>query len=233
MRLFWLLMSALGGGLILLIANHDSGRVFGLENAAFAATLYLGLWAAVLIVGFLGSGLRIGDVARTLAFWVFLLLALVAAYQYRYELQDIASRVTAGLIPGSPMTTVSKDGQVNVIVERSSSGQFEVIADVNGTNLRMLIDTGASSIVLSDEDARAAGFEPERLRFVVPVATANGNTLVARARADTVNVGAISRNEIPIYVAQPGRLDQSLLGMSFINTLNGFDLRGDRIVLRD
>ena len=64
-------------------------------------------------------------------------------------------------------------------------------------------------------------------------ATANGTTLVARARADTVNVGAISRNDLPIYVAQPGRLDQSLLGMSFINTLNGFDLRGDRIVLRD
>ncbi|MFC5585868.1 TIGR02281 family clan AA aspartic protease [Nitratireductor kimnyeongensis] len=233
MRLFWLLMSALGGGLILLIANHDSGRVFGLENSAFAATLYLGLWAAVLIVGFLGSGLRIGDVARTLAFWVFLLLALVAAYQYRYELQDFASRVTAGLMPGSPMTTVSKNGQIHVIVERSSSGQFEVIADVNGTRLRMLIDTGASSMVLSDEDARAAGFEPERLRFVVPVATANGTTVVARARADTVNVGAISRNDIPIYMAQAGRLDQSLLGMSFINTLNGFDLRGDRIVLRD
>lgn len=233
MRLFWISMALLGGGLILLIANHDSGRVLGLESSAFAATLYLGLWAAVLLAGFLGSGMRIGEVARTLAFWAFLLLTLVAAYQYRYELQDIASRVTAGLIPGSPVSTVGKDGQINVIVERSASGHFEVIANVNGTDLRMLIDTGASSIVLADADARAAGFEPEGLRFQTPVATANGTTLVARARAETISIGAISRSDMPIYIAQPGRLDQSLLGMSFINTLDGFDLRGDRIVLRD
>lgn len=233
MQLFWISMAILGSGLILLIANHDSGTVLGLESSAFASTLYMGLWAAVLIVGILGSGLRIGEMAKTLAFWVFLLLALVAIYQYRYELQDIANRVTAGLIPGSPVSAVDSDGRAQVMVERSASGHFEVVADVNGTGLRMLIDTGASSIVLSDADARAAGFDPEGLQFRTPVATANGTALVARARAAEIQVGAIVRSNLPVYVAQPGRLDQSLLGMSFINTLAGFELRGDRIILRD
>ncbi|CAN0656225.1 TIGR02281 family clan AA aspartic protease [Nitratireductor sp.] len=233
MRLFWIVMALLGGGLILLIANHDSGRVLGLENATFAATLYLGLWGAVLLVGILGSGMRIGEAARSLAFWVFLLLALIAVYQYRYELQDVASRVTAGLIPGSPVSMVSSEGNARVMVERSANGHFEVIADVNGQALRMLIDTGASSIVLSDDDARRAGFDPSTLRFQIPVATANGTAMVARARAQEVRIGAIARSDVPVYIAQPGRLGQSLLGMSFINTLSGFELRGDRIVLQD
>ncbi|WP_295810029.1 TIGR02281 family clan AA aspartic protease [uncultured Nitratireductor sp.] len=233
MRLFWIAMALLGGGLILLIANHDSGQVFGLENSAFAATLYLGLWAAVLIVGIFGSGLRIGDAARTLAFWTFLLLALVTVYQYRYELQDIASRITAGLVPGSPVSVIGNDGNARVMVERAANGHFAVIADVNGAALRMLIDTGASSIVLSDTDARKAGYDPSTLRFQIPVSTANGTALVARSRVENIRVGSIVRNDIPVYIAQPDRLDQSLLGMSFINTLSGFELRGDRIVLQD
>lgn len=232
MRLFWIVMAILGGGLILLIVNHDSGQVFGIENNAFARTLYLVLLASVLIVGVFASGTRLGHVARSLAFWVLMLLALVATYQYRYELQDIASRITAGLVPGSPIS-ISSDGNQRVLLERSSSGHFEALVEVNGTSLRMLIDTGASSTVLSSNDARRIGFDVDRLDYSVPVSTANGIAFVARARADEISVGAIVRHDVLVQIAQPDSLRQSLLGMSFINTLSGFDLRGDRITLRD
>lgn len=233
MRLFWIVMALLGTGLILLIVNHDSGQVFGIENNAFAGTLYLGLWVAVLVVGIFGSGMRFGDVTRALAFWVLMLLALVAVYQYRYELQDFASRITAGLVPGSPVSLRESDGGVRVLLERSASGHFETRATVNGARLRFLIDTGASGTVLSAADARRAGFDPERLDFSIPVSTANGTAFVARARADEIRLGAIVRHDIALHIARPGSLEQSLLGMNFIDTLSGFDLRGDRLVLRD
>lgn len=232
MRLFWIAMAVLGGGLILLVANHDSGSVFGIENTAFARTLYLGVWASVIVLGLLGSGLRFGQMARSLALWVLVMLALVAVYQYRYELQDIAARVTAGLVPGSPIS-IADDAGARVLVDRSSGGHFEVLADINGTPLRMLIDTGASSVVLSAEDARRSGYEVQALDFRIPVSTANGVTMVAAVRAGEIRVGSITRHDVQVHIAQPGRLAQSLLGMSFINTLSGFDLRGDRIILRD
>ncbi|EKF17900.1 TIGR02281 family clan AA aspartic protease [Nitratireductor pacificus] len=232
MRLFWIAIAVLGGGLVLLVANHDSGSVFGIENNAFARTLYLGVLGSVIALGLLGSGLRMGQMARSLAIWALVILALVALYQYRYELQDVASRVTAGLVPGSPVS-ISDDAGARVLVDRSSRGHFEVLADVNGASIRMLIDTGASGVVLSAEDAVRSGYDLSRLDFRIPVSTANGTALVATARAGEIRVGAIVRNDLPVHIAQPGRLTQSLLGMSFIDTLSGFDLRGDRIVLRD
>lgn len=232
MRLFWIAIAVLGGGLVLLVANHDSGSVFGIENNAFARTLYLGVLGSVIALGLLGSGLRMGQMARSLAIWTLAILALVALYQYRYELQDVASRVTAGLVPGSPVS-ISDDAGARVLVDRSSRGHFEVLANVNRASIRMLIDTGASGVVLSSEDAVRSGYDLDSLDFRIPVSTANGTALVATARAGEIRVGAIVRSDMPVHIAQPGRLTQSLLGMSFIDTLSGFDLRGDRIVLRD
>ena len=95
------------------------------------------------------------------------------------------------------------------------------------------VDTGASGIVLTFSDAEAIGVKTDGLAFHIPVSTANGNALVARARIDTLEIGAIVRRDLTVYIAQPGQLGRSLLGMSFIDTLSGFDLRGDRLILRD
>ncbi|SFQ15691.1 retropepsin-like aspartic protease family protein [Nitratireductor indicus] len=233
MRLFWILMAILGAGLILLIANNDAGSILGIENNVFAGALYLSLWGGVLLLGVFGGGIRLREAARSIAFWSFLLLALVAVYQYRYELQDVAHRVSAGLVPGSPISLGSENGSAHVLLERAPGGHFEVRAQIDGKPVRMLVDTGASGIVLTFSDTEAIGVKTDGLAFHIPVSTANGNALVARARIDTLEIGAIVRRDLTVYIAQPGQLGRSLLGMSFIDTLSGFDLRGDRLILRD
>ena len=67
----------------------------------------------------------------------------------------------------------------------------------------------------------------------MPIPTANGKAKAAVAVADTVSVGTISRRRVPVFVAARGQLEQSLLGMNFIGTLSGFEVRGDRMILRD
>ncbi len=232
MQVFWIAIAVLGAGLVLLIANHDAGSVFGIENNAFASMLYLGLWAAVLIVGILGSRMRLFHVARDLAYWLLILLVLMTGYQYRYELQDVASRVTAGLIPGSPLT-ISSDGRTAVMLERAPNGHFEVRMQVNGTTVNALVDTGASTTVLTSADAARAGIATEELAFAVPVMTANGRALAASARVESLIIGAIERKNVPVLVAAEGRLGQSLLGMQFLTSLSGFEMRGDRLILTD
>lgn len=231
-RLLWIIFAIIGGGLILLVVNHDSGSTFGLRNDAFAQTLYLGVWGVVLAAALLGSGLRLGDIARQLALWTLILLALVAGYQYRYELQDVAYRITGGLVPGSPLT-LREDGQISVMLEKSRNGHFEAVADINNVSIRLLVDTGATTTVISSADAGRIGIDTNALRFDVPVMTANGPGRAARATADTISVGDINRRRVPVLVAEPGRLAQSLLGMNFLGTLSGFDVRGDRLILRD
>src|SRR5690606_5718532 len=197
--------------------------VFGIQNDVFAHALYLGVLGAVLAAAFLGSRARLGNVTGNIAIWLFILLVLVAGYQYRYELQDLASRVTAGLIPGSPIALDSGGNGARVMLQKSASGHFEVRASVNGKPVQFLVDTGATSSVLSAADATRAGYDVDRLEYVLPVATANGYASAARIVVKDLRVGTIERRSVPMLVAAPGRLDQSLLGMDFIGSLSGFD----------
>ena len=233
-RSFWIILAVLsGGGLILLIANDSRGDVFGIENETFGRLIYLGTLVTVIGAGILGSRHGLGETARSLALWVLIILFLVAGYQYRYELQDIASRVTVGLVPGSPLSITDGEGRKTVTLEKRSNGHFEARILINGKPVSALVDTGATTTVLTAADAARAGYDTQSLRFTIPVSTANGMTNAARAVADEIGIGVISRRNLPILVAEDGRLGQSLLGMNFIGTLSGFDVRGDRMILRD
>ena len=225
-------MAVIGVGLILLILNDTGGEPLGGGPVDYAGqALHLGIWAAVIAAGILGSGRRLGDIARNLGLWMLVILVLVAGYQYRYELQDFASRITAGLIPGSPLS-VGGDGNT-VMLAKLSNGHFGVRGEVNGKPVDFIVDTGASATVLTVADAATAGFDTSSLNFTVPVQTANGTARAAVAVADTVSVGSISRHRLPVYITAAGLLEQSLLGMNFIGTLSGFDVRGDRMILHD
>jgi aspartyl protease family protein len=233
-RIFFLVIAILGGGLVLLIMNDEAGQTFGLPNGSFASMVGLLAWGTVLAVAIVGSGRHaLGDVARNLAIWLFIALLLVAGYQYRYELQDVASRVTAGLIPGSPLSISDANGGIMVMLEKSNNGHFEARGAINGVAVSMMVDTGASATVLTAADAERAGYDPASLSYNVPVSTANGVARAARVVAKDIAVGQIVRTNVPMLVAERGMLEQSLLGMNFIGTLSGFDVRGDRLVLRD
>ena len=232
MRLFWILIAIMAVGLMLLVANHDSGSVFGIQNDTFASGLYMSLWACVIAVGLVGSRRHMSQVLRDLAYWLLLILILMTGYQYRFELQDVASRVSAGLVPGSPMS-VSSDGRMAVMIDRSRNGHFEARVDMNGATVRTLVDTGASVTVLTFADAGRIGINVERLAFTTPVMTANGRANAARATVDVMSLGGIERRRVPVMVAEAGRLEQSLLGMQFLSSLSSFEMRGSRLILTD
>ena len=134
-------------------------------------------------------------------------------------------------MPGSPLSITDGDGRATVTLQKRMDGHFDATMIINGQPVHAMIDTGASATVLTAADAELAGFDPGALAFNVPVSTANGVAHAARVVADEVSVGGITRKNLPLLVTEPGRLGQSLLGMNFIGTLSGFDVRGDRLVL--
>ncbi|RWK44487.1 TIGR02281 family clan AA aspartic protease [Mesorhizobium sp.] len=232
-RFFWVLMIVIGLGVVLLMLNDSAGSTFGVENYDFSRLVWLGALVALIGAGLLRSGRPLGTMARSLGAWAAIVLALIAGYQYRYELQDFASRVTAGLVPGSPLALGLEDGHATVTLDKAGNGHFEARVMVNGTPVRAVVDTGATSTVLTAQDAQAAGFNPAALEFTIPVSTANGMARAAAVRTDELAIGGIVRKDMPVMIAAPGTLGQSLLGMNFIGSLSGFDVRGDRMILRD
>ncbi|TPL52970.1 TIGR02281 family clan AA aspartic protease [Mesorhizobium sp. B2-4-2] len=232
-RLFWILMLVIGVGAVLLMFNDSAGNTLGVENDDFGRLIWLGAFGALIGAGLLRSGRPLGAMARNLGAWAAITLALIAGYQYRYELQDFASRVTAGLVPGSPLALGIEDGHATVTLDKADNGHFEARILINGAPVRTVVDTGATSTVLTSQDAQAAGINPAALDFTIPVSTANGTARAAAVKTNELAIGGIVRKNMPVMVAAPGMLGQSLLGMNFISSLSGFDVRGDRMTLRD
>jgi len=233
MKFLWISLGIIGAAAILLIANHDNGSVFGVENNRFASLIYLGIWGTLLAGAVLPRQGSLKEAARNALGWIAIILVLMTGYVYRYELQDFGSRMTGGLNPGSPVSIQSADGHKRIMLIRADSGHFEAQGSVNGTGVGFLVDTGASTVVLTAADAERAGMRIADLRFSSPVSTANGTTTAARATVDTIEIGSIERRRMSVMVAKPGALSQSLLGMNFIDSLWGFEIRGDRLTLTD
>jgi aspartyl protease family protein len=97
----------------------------------------------------------------------------------------------------------------------------------------VMIDTGATMVVLSYEDAERAGLLLTDKDFTRSVSTANGVARVAPVTLDRVSIGNITVRDVPAAVAESGRLRTSLLGMTFLSRLSRFDMRSGRLVLQE
>ncbi len=227
-RLLWFLLGGLLIGLLILITRHGEGTVGTLPSANFGALVY---WGALLI--FLGGSAlvmfrrRFAQALIAVFVWVALALILVVGYAYRFELRNVTDRVIAELLPGHVITR----GRT-VEVARAFNGDFDVHAEINNARVAVVLDTGASSIVLTREDAKAAGLPLEVLAYTVNVDTANGRTRAAPVVLDRIAIGGLVERSVEALVAQPGQLRTSLLGMSFLNRLQSWEVRGDRLLLR-
>ncbi|MEJ2517007.1 MAG: TIGR02281 family clan AA aspartic protease [Methyloceanibacter sp.] len=226
-----LFVLALGG---MLLVGNDSGMIAGVDETTFGYGVFLLALLIYLAGGLLGRyGGGAAAVARDAVTWLALGLGLVTLYAYKDELTPIATRVVGELLPGTAMTVeTSSGGLTEVKLRKRLNGHFTANVEVNGEAVSMIVDTGASSIVLRPEDARAAGIDVDEMTFQVPVLTANGRTMAARVWLDDVSVGPLDRTRVEALIAQPGALSQSLLGMSFLSRLRSYEFSGDYLTLR-
>jgi aspartyl protease family protein len=227
-RLLWLLLVGLLIALLILIARQGEATIGPLSTGDFGSLAY-----KIALLVFVGASVlvmfrqRFAQALIAALLWVVLALILVVGYSYRFELRDVAARVLAELIPGHVITR----GRT-VEVARTANGDFEVSAQVNGATIAMVLDTGASSVVLTRDDAKAAGLPLEVLAYTTNIETANGRARAAPVTLDRVAVGGLIEHSVAALVAQPGQLRTSLLGMSFLNRLQSWEVRGDHLFLR-
>lgn len=118
-------------------------------------------------------------------------------------------------------------------IERSKGGHYWTFAQINDAKVAVLIDTGASGIALSYEDAERAGLHPFRLKFDKKVYTANGPVWVAEVNLRQVVIETIIVRDVRGFVMPKGRMRGTLLGMSFLNRLTSFSFERGVLVLEE
>jgi aspartyl protease family protein len=117
-------------------------------------------------------------------------------------------------------------------IPRSANGEFAVQARINGIAAPMVVDTGATSVVLTYETAKAVGLPLELLEYNIDVQTAGGHTKAARLWIDRLAIGKLVERSVPALVVPHGQTKTNLLGMSFLDRLEGFEVRADQLMLR-
>jgi len=219
---------------IFLVASADGGSIGGMQKGDFASLI-----TGVALLIFIGGGALLsyrgqaGKAVKDAAIWLAIMLALVTGYSFRHDFKMLGRRVASELMPGSAnIQGLDASGQYVVEIRQSASGHYVTSVRVNGAPVTMMVDTGASSVVLTPEDARRAGVDMRRLFYSVPVNTANGRAMLAPVRLQAIFIGELGARNVLALVAQPGAMDQSLLGMSFLSRLRSYEFRDGVLVLK-
>lgn len=168
--------------------------------------------------------------------WVAIFMVLLVIYGVKDDLMglggtlggSLGSRMATQLTPTKPVQASAG----TVFLSRAmNDDHFRVNAVVNGHVTPFLIDTGASDVSLSVDDARRAGIDIDALNYNQPYQTANGVTMGAQVVLDSIQVGDITVRNVRGSVMQ-GDAGMSLLGMSFLNALGSYEFHGERLILR-
>ena len=193
--------------------------MWGMTTDQMMQITYLTLLGGAIAVSYLVSQRgQMGRVAQQASIWGLIFVGVIAA---------------AGLwgdIRGSvaPQQAVMAGGEI--VLPRQPDGHFYARLDVNGTPLTFMVDTGASQMVLSRDDAARAGIDTDGLRFIGQASTANGTVRTAQVTLDQVGFGGVMQADVPAVV-NDGAMFGSLLGMSYLRNFSNIQISDDSLIL--
>ncbi len=188
------------------------------------------LYSVLLLVLVAGGGIvhfkreQLPETLRNIALWLGIILVLMLGYSYRDVL--LHNRIVAEFLPYR--VQVGPGGSLSV--RAGDYGHFYIEAQVNGVPVKFMVDTGASDVVLSPNDAARLGFKKSDLVFGRSYQTANGPVRGAAVVLDRIEVGPVSVAGMPASVNEAD-MDNSLLGMSFLKQFKSFRVGGNVLVL--
>ncbi len=192
-----------------------------MEENDFSRLIYL----SVLVVAILGSVLisrrgAYGKMFRQAGVWLLIFMGLVAIVA---SWQDIRQS-------GQTMSFQQSEDSA-IIIPKEIDGHFHLTVTINDRPIEFLVDTGASDIVLTRNDAARVGFDPNRLDYWGMANTANGTVRLATIRLETVRLGEFIDKNIRASVNK-APMEKSLLGMRYLSKFRAIEISNDQMILK-
>lgn len=176
-----------------------------MTSDSIASILYLSLLGLAILGYFIAANREtMGTALRQMALWGLIFMGVIAVAGLWPQIRDT-------VVPRQSMTATG-----SLEVPQSGDGHYRVTLDINGEPVRFVVDTGASDMVLSQEDARAVGIDPDTLAYLGTAYTANGTVPMARVVLDSVALGPEVERDVGASV-NGGEMFGSLLGMSYLS----------------
>ncbi|WGI20758.1 TIGR02281 family clan AA aspartic protease [Amylibacter sp. IMCC11727] len=183
------------------------------------------LFYMLILLFFIGGGFLYGNrekLSTTLmqaAIWVLIFMGVLIGYGFKDTLQQ----------QFAPSRAVQNGDAFEIV--RGADRHFHLTLKVNGQNIRFIVDTGASDIVLTREDAARVGIDVDNLAYLGRASTANGVVATASTVLDQIQLGDVVDRNVRASV-NGGEMFGSLLGMAYLNRFSEISIRGDRLILK-
>jgi len=191
-----------------------------MEDMDFGRLIYLGLLlCAVGFWVFVQNRQSLNKTVQQLAIWAFIFLGVIAGYGLWGDIRQTLQ----------PQQSVMAEAG-RVVVPRAPDGHYYLTLMVNGTAVDFLVDTGASQVVLTANDARRAGIDPEKLAYLGRANTANGEVRTASVKVEELALGEIRDKNLRVWVNE-GEMEKSLLGMTYLQRWSHIEIRNGALVL--
>lgn len=189
--------------------SYDTGRL-----------IYLVLLGCV-VAGYFFVAHResLGQMARQAMLWLLIFLGVIAGFGLWGDIRD-------DVMPRQ--TVFSEDARIEV--HRAFDGHYYLTLEVNDVGVPFVVDTGATDIVLTREDARRVGIDPDALTYTGVAGTANGTVRTARTTVERLALGPIVDRDVAVWVNQ-GEMDRSLLGMAYLQRFRNLQISDGTLVL--
>lgn len=186
-----------------------------------ARLIYLVLLGSAILLWFFAQNREsLGKLTQQALIWGLIFLGVIAAVGLW---DDIRNTVRPG------QAVFSADNRIEL--PRAPDGHYYLSANVNGTPVTFVVDTGATNIVLTQDDAQQIGLHPETLDYYGRATTANGEVRTAPVVLDSVEIGPIRDTDLRAFVNE-GVLDRSLLGMDYLQRFSSVEITSGKLVLR-
>jgi aspartyl protease family protein len=184
-----------------------------------ATALYLSLLGGALMLSYvLASRMNIGRMLQQAGIWVLIFMGAIAVIGIWPEIQRTIT----------PRQAVMED--MTIVLPRARDGHYYMTLDINGVDVEFVVDTGASQVVLTQQDAVRIGLDPISLSYLGTANTANGTVRTAAVRLNTVSVGGITDEGVRAVV-NGGDMNGSLLGMTYLNYFDSITIKDGELIL--
>ncbi len=191
-----------------------------MDSADLPRLIYLVLLGTAVAGWFIAENRgNLGKTARMAVAWGLIFIGVIAAY-------GLWEDIRGEIMPRQSILTEDRA----IEVPRAGDGHFNLVMHLNGEPIDFVVDTGATEMVLSLDDARRAGIDPDSLTFFGTASTANGEVKTAFTTIDEVAIGPVTFNRVRVAV-NAGEMRGSLLGMSFLNRFDRIEIAGSRLRL--
>ncbi|MBA4339468.1 TIGR02281 family clan AA aspartic protease [Hyphomonas sp.] len=170
---------------------------------------------------------------RNLFFVMFtaIAIAMVIAFVVAPRLKEQAAAPAPVTVAVATPEPAPSAGSRAAFIDREDDGHFWTRADVSGTQVKFMVDTGASIVALTYFDAQRLGLKPEELDFDSEIRTAGGITYGAPVTLESIRVGKVEIENVNAVILRT-ELEQSLLGMTFLGELHSYEVRQGQMIIR-